>query len=163
MGDRGQVHDFLNVGLTQHRKAGLTAGHDVTVIAEDVQGVACDGTCADVENAGQQFACDLVHVGYHQQKALGRSIGGGEGACIQRTVDSAGGAGLCLHFLHLYRRTEYVLTACRTPLIDKVCHRTGRRNGVDSCDFSKRVGYMGGCIVAVHSLEVSLHYFHLHF
>ena len=155
--DRGQVHDFLNVGLGQHRETGLAASHNVAVVTEDVQGVACEGTCADVEHAGQQLACDLVHVGDHQEQALGCGVSGGQSACVQRTVDRTSGAGLCLHFLNLYSRAEYIFTACRTPLVHEICHRAGRCNGVDCCNFSKRVGYMGGRVVAVHCLEVSLH------
>ena len=35
----GEVHDFLHVALAQHGETGLAAGHDVGVIAEDVQRV----------------------------------------------------------------------------------------------------------------------------
>ena len=67
MGHGSQVHDLLNVILAQHGKAGLTAGHDVGMIAEDVQSVAGHGTGGHVEHAGQQLAGNLVHIGDHQQ------------------------------------------------------------------------------------------------
>ena len=54
---------------------------------------------------------------------------------------------------------EDFLAACSTPLVDKVCHGAGGSDGVDSCYFSECIGYMGGCIVAVHCLVVSLHIF----
>ena len=161
--NRGQVHDFLHVGLCQHGKAGLTAGHHVAVITEDVQGVAGQGTGAHVEHAGQQLASDLVHVGDHQQQALGGRVGGGQGTRVQGAVDSTGRAGLCLHLLHLDGGAEDVLPPRRGPLVDKVSHGAGRGDGVDCCDFGKRVGYVGGSVVAVHRFEVSLHvYSHLH-
>ena len=53
---------------------------------------------ADTWNtAGQLLAGDLVHVGDHQQQALGGGVGGGQGAGGQRAVHRAGGAGLGLH------------------------------------------------------------------
>ena len=36
MGHGGQIHDLLDVALAQHGEAGLAAGHDVGVVAEDV-------------------------------------------------------------------------------------------------------------------------------
>ncbi len=39
MGHGAQVHDLLRVGGAQHGKAGLAAGHNVGVVAEDGQRV----------------------------------------------------------------------------------------------------------------------------
>ena len=36
MGHGGQIHDLLDVALAQHGEAGLAAGHDVGVVAENV-------------------------------------------------------------------------------------------------------------------------------
>ena len=55
MGHGSQVHDLLGIILAQHGEAGLTAGHDIGVIAEDVQGVSGDRTGGHVEHAGQQL------------------------------------------------------------------------------------------------------------
>ena len=133
------------------------------MVTKDVQGVAGEGTGADVEHAGQQLACDLVHVGDHQQKALGGGVGGGQGTCIQGAVNSTGSTGLSLHLLHLDGGAEDVLAAGGGPLVHIVGHGAGGSDGVDSCDFGECVGYVGGRSVAVHRLEVSLHvYFHLH-
>ena len=41
------------VALGQHGEAGLTAGHDVGVIAEDVQSVGGHGAGGDMEHGGQ--------------------------------------------------------------------------------------------------------------
>ena len=161
--DGGKVHDLLNVGLCQHRKARLTAGHNVTVVTEDVQGVARNGTRADVEHAGQQLARDLVHVRDHQQQTLRSGVGRGQSTCVESAVDRAGSAGLSLHLLHLDGGAEDVLPAGSRPLVNIVGHGAGRGDGVDSGDFGECVGYMGGRVVAVHCFEVSLHfYFHLH-
>ena len=90
-------------------KAGLAAGHHVGVVAEDVQGLGGHGTGGHMEDAGQQLAGDLVHVGDHQQQALGGGIGGGQSARGQRAVNGTGGAGLRLHLDHLHGGAEDVL------------------------------------------------------
>jgi len=53
-----------------------------------------------MEHGREQFAGHLVHIRDHEQQALRGGVRRGQGAGIQRTVDSAGCAGLCLHFLH---------------------------------------------------------------
>lgn len=50
-----------------------------------------------MEHAGQLLSRDLVHIGDHQQQALGRGVRGGQGTGAQRAVDSTGGTGLGLH------------------------------------------------------------------
>ena len=155
--NRAEIHDFLHVRLGQHRKAGLTTRHDVAVITEDVQRVAGKRSRRDVEHARQQLARDLVHVRDHQQQALGRRIGRRQRARVQRAVNRARSAGLRLHLLHLHRRAEDVLAACRRPLVNVVRHRARRRDRVDRRYFRKRIRYMGGRVIAVHCLVVSLH------
>ena len=83
MGHCAQVHDLLGVGLGQHGKAGLAAGHNVGMVAEDVQALGGHGPSGDVEHRGQQLGGDLIHVGDHQQQTLGGGIGGGQGAGVQ--------------------------------------------------------------------------------
>ncbi len=159
MGHGGQVHDFLHVALGQHGEAGLTAGHDVGVIAEDVQGVGGNGTGGDVEHGGQLLGRDLVHIGDHEQQALGGGVGAGESACAQGAVDRTGGAGLGLHLDHLYLGSEDVLQTVGGPLVNQVGHGAGRGDRVDRRNFAERIGYMRGGVVAVHGLELSCHSF----
>ena len=154
---RAEVHDLLHVRLGQHRKAGLTAGHHVAVVAENVQRVAGKRSRRDVEHARQQLARDLVHVRDHQQQALGRRVGRRQRARVQGAVHRAGRAGLRLHLLHLHRRAENVLPARGCPLVNIVCHRARRGDRVDRRYFRKRIRYMGGRVIAVHGLVVSLH------
>ncbi len=167
--DRGKVrhgaeiHDLLHVGLCEHGKAGLAAGHNVAVIAEDVQRVAGDGARGHVEHCGQKLAGNLVHIRDHQEQTLRGGVRGGESTGVESAVHGTGSTGFSLHLLHLYGCAENVLPAGRRPLIDVVRHGAGRSDGVDSCDFGKCVGYVGGRIVAVHGFEMSLHvYIHLH-
>ena len=50
MGHRRQVHDLLDIALAQHGKAGLAAGHNVAVVAEDVQRLGGHGTGGHMEH-----------------------------------------------------------------------------------------------------------------
>ena len=135
VGNRREIHHFLHAAFGQHRKTGLAAGHDVRVVAEDVQCVAGKRTGADMEDTGKQFTGDLVHVRDHQQQALGSRIGGGQGTGVQRAVHGAGSAGLSLHFLHLDGASENILPAGGGPLVNVVCHRAGGRDGIDCRNF----------------------------
>ena len=157
VGDGTQVHDLLGVGLGQHGEAGLAAGHDVGVVAEDVQALGGHGTGGDVENAGQQLAGDLIHVGDHQQQALRSGVRGGQGARVQGAVHSTGGAGLGLHLHHLHSSAKNVLSARSGPLVNVVGHRAGGGDGVDAGHLGKRIGYVRCGGVAVHGLLISCH------
>ena len=157
MGHGGQVHDLLHIALCQHGKAGLAAGHDVGVVAEDVQRVGGHGTGRDMEHAGQQLAGDLVHVGDHQQQALRGSVGAGHGTGGQRAVNGAGGTGLGLHLADLDRGAKDILTTRGGPLVHIVGHGAGGGDGVDTRDLGKGVGYMGGRCIAVHRFQLTSH------
>ena len=154
---RGEVHDFLDVALGEHGKAGLTTRHDVGVIAKDVERLGSHGTSRHVENRGKALAGNLVHVGDHQQQALGSRVGGGQCTSAQRTVDGTSGTGLGLHLNNVNGRTEDVLLAPRGPLVDMIGHRAGRRNGIDSRHLGVRIRYVCGGLVAVHRLELTRH------
>ena len=155
----GEVHDLLDVALAEHGKAGLAAGHDVLMVAEDAEGVAREGTRGDVEDTGQQLASDLIHVGDHEQQALGRGVGRRQSAGVEGAVHSAGGAGLGLHLLHLDRGAEDVFLTGGGPLVNKVRHRAGRRDRIDRGHLGERIGNVRGGLVAIHRLEFSRHTF----
>ena len=123
------------------------------MIAEDIQRMGRDGTRGDMEDGGQQFTGDLIHVRDHQQKTLRSSIGRRQSAGGQRAVNGAGSACLGLHLDDLDAVAEDVLTALRRPLVDIVGHRAGGGDGVDAGYFRKGVADMGGGGVAVHRLE----------
>ena len=163
MRNRTQVHNFLRVGLSQHGETGLAAGHNVGLIAEDVQRMGRYRTRRNMEYAGQQLACDLVHVRDHQQQALGRSVGRGERAGCQRAVHRTRGARLGLHFDDLYGRTENVLLTCGCPLVNAVCHGAGRGDRIDTRDLGKRIRHMCRSGVTVHGLHLSCHVYILLF
>ena len=157
MSHRSQIHDFLGVGFCQHSKAGLTAGHDVFMVAEDVQSVGGQSTSGHVEDAGEQLACNFIHIGDHQQQTLRRGVGGGQGAGGQGTVDGTGSASLGLHFDDLDRIAKDVLLTLSRPLIHVVGHGAGRSDRIDASHFSKRVGDPRSGVIGVHRLLLS-HY-----
>ena len=158
VGNRGQVHDFLHAALDQHCEAGLAACHDVAVITEDVQGLGSNGTCRNIEHAGQLLSSDLVHVGDHQQQALRSGEGGGNSTCTQRAVNCAGCAGLRLHLDDLDLVAEDVLLTCCGPLVHRVSHRRRRGNGVDGSHVRVGICYMSGSGIAIHGLLCSRHF-----
>ncbi len=86
----GQIHDLLRVGLGEHGEAGLAAGHNVGMVAENVQRVGGNRTRGNMEYARQQLASDLVHVRDHQEQALRSGVGGGQRAGCERAVHGAG-------------------------------------------------------------------------
>ena len=155
--DGREVHDLLDVALGEHGKAGLAAGHDVGVVAEDVQGVRGDLTGGHVEDAREALGGDLVHVGDHEQQALRRRVGRRESAGAQRAVHGAGSAGLGLHLDNLDRVTKDVLDALGCPLIDVVGHGAGRGDRVDARHLGEGIRRPRRCLVAVHGLKLAIH------
>ena len=159
MGHRSQVHNLLGVGLCQHGKAGLTAGHHVLVVTEDVQRLSGQGTGGHMEHAGQQLTGNLVQIGDHQQQALRGGIGGGQSTGGQGAVNGAGSAGLGLHLDDLHGVAEDVLLAVGGPLIHIVSHGAGRSDGVDAGNVGKGVRDPCRGVVGVHRLLFS--YYHV--
>ena len=139
VGHGAQVHSLLGRGGRQQGKTRLPHAHDVAVVTEDAQGMGAESPGGHMEHAGQHLAGDLIHVGDHQQQALGGGIGGGQSAGAQRAVYGTGCAGLGLHLHHLDLGAEDVLQAVGAPLVDEVGHRGRRRDGVDSGNLGKRI------------------------
>ena len=110
-----------------------------------------------MEHAGQLLGRDLVHIGDHQQQALGRGVRGGQGTGAQRAVDSTGGTGLGLHLDDLDLGAEDVFQTVGAPLVHEVRHGAGRGDGVDGCDLGERVGNVRRGVIAIHGLHFSYH------
>ena len=70
MRHKSQVHGLLDRSRRKQCKSGLPNCHDILVIAEYGQRMTCHGTGRHMKNAGKNFTCDFIHVGYHQEKAL---------------------------------------------------------------------------------------------
>ncbi len=124
MGNCGKVHDLLHVALGKHAEPGLAAGHDVGMIAEDVERMRRNRAGAYMKHAGKALGGDLVHVGNHEKQALRCGVGGCDGAGGKRTVHRAGGAGFAFELGHAHRGAEDILATVRRPLVDVVGHRT---------------------------------------
>ncbi|MCD8141290.1 MAG: hypothetical protein LUE17_16270 [Planctomycetaceae bacterium] len=150
VGHGAHIHRFLRTARGQQGKAGLAAGHDVRVIAEDGKGVDRHGAGRDMEDAGQQFSGYLVHVGYHQEQALAGRVGCGEGARPERAVDGACRAAFRLHFRQAHGLAEHVLAPGGAPFVHQFRHRRRRRDRKDARDFGKEIRYVRRGRVAVH-------------
>ncbi len=151
MGHQSQIHHLLYRRGSQHGKARLAGGHDVAVIAKDGQRMGGQGAGAYVEHAGQQLAGDFVHVGNHQQQALGCGVGGGQRTCGQRTVHGPRSTGFTLHFLYTNGLPKQVEPAFCSPFVYIFRHRGGRRDGIDCCHVAECIRDMADGTVAVNS------------
>ena len=152
-----EIHNFLRVGLCKHCKAGLTAGVNIGMIAENVKCVGSNAASRYMENAGEKLTGDLIHIGYHEQKALGCSVSSGESTGCERTVNGAGCACLRLHLGNLNGGAEDILETLRRPLVNVVCHGAGRSYRVDTGNFRERIGHICRSVVTVHGLHFSCH------
>ena len=150
MSDQSQVHGFLNAVGGQHGETGLTAGHHVAVITENAQGMSGQSTGADMENARQQLAGDLVHVGDHQKQALAGGEGGGQRAGNKAAVHGARRARFGLHFAYMDGLAEKILRAFSRPLIHDLRHGRGRGDGVNGCHVAERIRNVANGGIAVN-------------
>ncbi len=157
VGNGRKVHDLLHASGTQHGKAGLPAGVHIAVVAENGKGVGGKGARRAVNDAGQQLARHLVHIGDHEKKPLRGGKGGGKGACRQRAVYRTRNAALALHFNHPYRLPEQVIPSGGCPLIGQLRHDAGGGNGIDRRDIGVGVCHMRRGTVAVHRFHASVH------
>ena len=150
VGDEGEVLGLLDGGGGEHREAGLAAGHDVGLVAEDVEALVGEGAGGDMEDRGGELAGDLVHVGDHQQEALRRGERRREGAGGEGAVDRAGGAALGLHLDDLGDVAPEVGLALGGELVARLRHRGGGGDRVDRADFAALEGDLRAGSVAVH-------------
>ena len=127
------------------------------MVTEDAQCVNAECPRRDVEYAGEHFACDLIHIGDHQQQALRSCIGGGQGTGLQGAVDCTGGTVLGLHLHNLHRLAEQILFAVGSPFVYMLCHRRGRRDGENTRNLRKGVRDICRRLVAVHDLDFFRH------
>ena len=125
------------------------------VVAENGQGVGGQGAGRHMKNAGKKFAGDFVHVGDHQQQALGSCIGGGQRTAGQHAVHNARGACFGLHFAHDDRLAQHVFAAFGGHFVHNLAHDRGRRDGVNGRCLGESVGNMRCGVIAVHGLHFS--------
>jgi len=71
MGNNSRIHNFLDIVGSQHRPAGLTARHNVLMIAKNRKAGGCQRPGGDVEHRGGKFPGYLIHIGDHKKQALG--------------------------------------------------------------------------------------------
>ena len=154
VGDQSEIHAFLDGVRAEHGEAGLTAGHDVLMIAEDAQGMAGESAGSHMEDGGQKLAGHLVHVGDHEEQALGGRVGGSQRAAGKHAMHGTGGTGLGLHLSDGHGLAENVLDVFGSHVVDNLAHDRGRGDGVDGGSVRKRVRDPRGSGVAVHGFHL---------
>ena len=157
MCDGREVHDLLHARLSEHGAARLACGHDILVVAEDVQGVRSECARGDVEDSRQKLAGHLVEIRDHQQEALRCRVRRRQSTGLQRAVHSASGACLGLQLDDLDLLAKEVLDALGSHFINMLSHRRGRRDRVDRGDVGESIGDVGGSCVAVHGFHLFAH------
>ena len=150
MGHKRKIHNLLHRRACKHCKAGLTAGHNIGMVAENGKRMSGQRTGAYMEYAGQQLAGDLIHVGDHQQQALAGSKGRGKSTAYQRAVHGAGCTGLGLHLRNSHGLPEQILASVSSPLISDLRHGRGRRNGVNGGNIAESISHMAGSGITVY-------------
>ena len=148
--DKREVHGFLNAVGGEQRKARLTARHNVLMVSEYGQRVRGECACRNVENAGQHFAGDFVHIGNHEQKSLTCREGRCQSASDERAVHRSRGACLRLHFGYFDLLSEQVFSACRAPFVGDFRHGGRGRDRVDCGNVGKGVCHVAGGGIAVY-------------
>jgi len=150
LGHEAQVHHFLHAVAGDEGKTGVAGTHDVRMISKDREGLGGQRTGRHIENGGQHFAGDLVHVGKHEHQALRGCESGGESTRGKRTVHGSRGPGFGLHFDHIDGGAVDVFASIGGPGIGKLSHPGGGSNRIDGSHFGKRVCDMRGRGVSIH-------------
>ena len=141
MGDGRHVVRFLDVVGRQQGPTAGTDAHDVAVITEDRQGVGGQTAGRHVEDRRDQLTGNLVHVGDHQQQALGRREGRRQGAGHDRAVAGAGGTTFRLHLDHRRDLAPEVHLPLGRPFIGMFAHVGRGGDGIDGDDFAAAVSH----------------------
>ncbi len=153
--DQSEIHNLLNGVGREHRKTRLTACHNVRMVAENVKRMSSQSSRAYVENAGEKFARDFVHVRDHEEKTLRSGVGNRQSTCRKRSVNRACRACFGLHFRKFEFLTEHISSACGRPLVRNFRHRRGRSDRVNRRNFRERISYVarGGVTVNSHNFH----------
>ena len=149
LGDAGEVVGLLDRVGGQQREPGLTARHDVGMIAEDRERVGRQGSGGHVHREAGQLPGDLVHGGDHQEQALRCREGRGQAPGLQGAMDGTDGAAFRLHLGHVGDRVPEVPASLRGPLVARFTHRRGGRDRIEDDDFVGTVRHRGHRFVGI--------------
>ncbi len=155
MSDSSEVHNLLDGVGAKHCKTGLTAGHNVAVVAENAQRMACKSAGRNMEHSRSLLAGELIHVGDHQKQTLRSGESAGIGTSGNGAVNSAGGTCLGLHLDDLYFLAKEVLSVIGYPLVHTLRHGRRRSDGINSRYLGECIGNMSSCSVAIHCFDFS--------
>ena len=77
----------------------------------------------DVQHRRQKLPCHFIHIGKHEEEALGGGESGGEGTRLQGAVQRTRRSALRLHFRDPDRLPEEIFAPRRRPGVDVFRHR----------------------------------------
>ena len=157
MRDEREVMRLLHRPGREHRPAGRSRVHDVAVVAEDRERVRRDRPGCDMDDRRRQLTRDLEHVGDHQEQALRRREGRGQGSLLKRAVECPGGTSLGLHLHDVGNLAPQVGPSCCGPVVAMLGHRRGRGDRIDRDHFADGVGDASRGLIPVHALELVVH------
>mmetsp|Transcript_4104 Transcript_4104/g.6021 ORF Transcript_4104/g.6021 Transcript_4104/m.6021 type:complete len:587 (+) Transcript_4104:4359-6119(+) len=143
------IHNHLGALRAEHNPTRSPGRHDVRVVAEDVESMRAKSARRHVQNARQELARDLVHVGDHEHETLRSRIGRREGASLEAAVKRTGSTTLGLHLRDRDSLSEAVLQALARPLVNHLTHGGRRRDRVDEGHITESVGDVCGGLVSV--------------
>ena len=150
VGDERHVHFFLDGSCGGQRETGVPACHDVGMVAEDCERLTGERTRRHMEDAGEHFARDLIHIRDHEEQTLRSGVGACQRTCGKSSVHSARGAGFGLHFHDGNFFSPDVFLSLARPLVNVFAHCRRRSNGINGSNFAQRVSYMRGGVIAVY-------------
>ena len=122
----------------------------------DGQRVSRKSTGSDVQDGWKVLTGKLVQVRDHEQKTLRSSVGGGERARQDSTVEGTSGTGLGVHLVNAHDLAEGIEAVLGGPGINVLSHWRRWRDWVDDGVVGEVVGHMGGCGTAVDWLHYRL-------
>ena len=117
VGHQSEIVSLLDVVRGQVGETSETGGEDITVVAVQAGTALGDGTGGDVDDTGEEFTTNTVHVGDHQHETLGGGEGSGEDTTQESAVKSTSGTGFGLHLGDGHWLAEDVLLALHSPSI----------------------------------------------
>ena len=156
MRHQAEVHDLLDRGRGEHGNPRLPHRHHVLVVAEDRQRVRRNGAGRHLKHPRQELARDLVHVGDHEQQALGGREGRGQRARGERAVHGGRRTGFGLKLAHGHGLPEHVLAAGGRPLVGDLGDGGRGGDGVDRRHVAHGIGHVGRSGVAIHGFHLLL-------
>ena len=127
------------------------------MVAKDRECVRGEGARRDMEGCRRELACDLIHIGDHQQQALGRGKRRRQRSRLQGPVHCARSSAFALHFDDVRDAAPGIRHALGRPLVGPFAHGRRRGDWIDGDHLAHAISDIGDGLIGVHGLELALH------